>query len=128
MPLDGIGDVCGWHGNLLMVRNALMHEVHQLISPGFEPRDALVTYMLIDGLPLRVVNADPGLLPGLRAARARVLLDKLGSLEARPISPMGVLNEWRGKNVSLITLGEQFTTGQSRPSFPCDTRCWHSTG
>ncbi|WP_054007410.1 endonuclease/exonuclease/phosphatase family protein [Cypionkella psychrotolerans] len=118
VPLKGVGDAHGWHGNLLLVRNALVHEVHQLILPGFEPRGALVTDMLIDGQPLRVVNAHLGLLPGSRAAQARALLDKLGSLEARPTLLMGDLNEWRGKSASLKTLGEQFTIGQSRPSFP----------
>ncbi len=95
-----------------------MHEVHQLILPGFEPRGALVTDMMIDEQALRVVNAHLGLLPGSRAAQARALLDKLGRLEARPTLLMGDLNGWRGKSASLKTLGEQFTIGDPRPSFP----------
>ncbi len=118
VPLDDVGDAHGWHGNLLLVRNALVHEVHQLILPGFEPRGALVTDMEINGQPLRVVNAHLGLLPGSRAAQARALLDKLGSLEARPTLLMGDLNEWRGKSAALKTLGEQFTISDPRPSFP----------
>ena len=118
VPLDGVGDAHGWHGNLLLVRNALVNEVHQLILPGFEPRGALVTDMLIDGRPLRVVNAHLGLLPGSRAAQARALLDKLGSLEARPTLLMGDLNEWRGTSAALDTLGKQFTIAHPRPSFP----------
>ena len=118
VPLDGVGDAHGWHGNLLLVRNALVHEVHQLILPGFEPRGALVTDMMIDEQPLRVVNAHLGLLPGSRAAQARALLDKLGSLDPRPTLLMGDLNEWRGKSAALKTLGEQFTFGDPRPSFP----------
>ena len=31
---------------------------------------------------------------------------------------MGDLNEWRSKSVALKTLGEQFTIGHPRPSFP----------
>ena len=118
VPLDGVGNAHGWHGNLLLVRDALVHEVHQLILPGFEPRGALVTDMLIGGQPLRVVNAHLGLLPGSRAAQARALLDKLGSLEARPTLLMGDLNEWRGKGAALKTLGKHFTIGHPRPSFP----------
>jgi len=118
VPLDGVGEAHGWHGNLLLVRNALVHQVHQLILPGFEPRGALVTDIVIDEQPLRVVNAHLGLLPGSRAAQARALLDKLGSLEPRPTLLMGDLNEWRGKSASLKTLSEQFTIGPARPSFP----------
>ena len=118
VPLKGVGDAHGWHGNLLLVRNALVHEVHQLILPGFEPRGALVTDMLIDGQPLRVVNAHLGLLPGSRAAQARALLDKLGRLEARPTLLMGDLNEWRGKGAALKALGKQFSIALPRPSFP----------
>ena len=118
VPLDGVGDAHGWHGNLLLVRNALVHEVHQLILPGFEPRGALVTDMLIDGQPLRVVNAHLGLLPGSRAAQARALLDKLGGLEARPTLLMGDLNEWRGNGAALKALREHFSIAHPRPSFP----------
>jgi endonuclease/exonuclease/phosphatase family metal-dependent hydrolase len=34
VPMDEVGDAHGWHGNLLLVRNALVQEVHQLILPG----------------------------------------------------------------------------------------------
>lgn len=47
----------------------MVHEVHKLILPGFEPRGALVTDMMIDDQPLRVVNAHLGLLPGSSAAK-----------------------------------------------------------
>ena len=100
----GLGTFAQWNGRIFL--------------PGFEPRGALVTDMLIDGQPLRVVNAHLGLLPGSRAAQARALLDKLGSLEARPTLLMGDLNEWRGKSAALKTFGAQFTIGDPRPSFP----------
>ena len=55
---------------------------------------------------------------GSRAALARALLDKLAGLDARPTLLMGDLNEWRGKSAALKTLGEKFTTGPPRRSFP----------
>ncbi len=118
VPLAGVGAAHGWHGNLLLVRNALVHEVHQLILPGFEPRGAMVTDLVINGQSLRVVNAHLGLLPASRAAQARALIDKIGSLDARPTLLMGDLNEWRGKGAALKALGAQFTIGHPRPSFP----------
>jgi endonuclease/exonuclease/phosphatase family metal-dependent hydrolase len=118
VPLDGVGEAHGWHGNLLLVRNALVQEVHQLILPGLEPRGALVTDLLIAGHPLRVVNAHLGLLPGSRAAQARALLGKISGLDGRPTLLMGDLNEWRGAGAAFKALGKHFTIAPPRPSFP----------
>jgi endonuclease/exonuclease/phosphatase family metal-dependent hydrolase len=118
VPLDGVGDAHGWHGNLLLVRNALVQEVHQLILPGLEPRGAMVTDMVIAGQPLRIVNAHLGLLPGSRAAQARMLIDKVTALEGRPTLLMGDLNEWRNSGDALQTLDTHFQIAEARPSFP----------
>jgi endonuclease/exonuclease/phosphatase family metal-dependent hydrolase len=118
VPLDGVGDAHGWHGNLLLVRNALVQEVHQLILPGLEPRGALVTDLKIAGQPLRIVNAHLGLLPASRAAQARALIAKIDQLEGRPTLLMGDLNEWRGQSAALKTLGRHFQIAAARPSFP----------
>ena len=118
VPMDGVGDAHGWHGNLLLVRNALVQEVHQLILPGLEPRGALVTDLFIAGRPLRVVNAHLGLLKASRIAQVRALLDKIEGLEARPTLLMGDLNEWRGAGAAFQTLKKRFTFAQARPSFP----------
>lgn len=118
VPLEDAGDAHGWHGNLLLVRNALVQEVHQLILPGFEPRGALVTDLKFAGHPLRIVNAHLGLLPGSRAAQARALIDKISQLEGRPTLLLGDLNEWRGGGTALQVLGKHFRIAQARPSFP----------
>ncbi len=118
VPLDGVGDAHGWHGNLLLVRNALVQQVHQLILPGLEPRGAMVTDMVIAGQLLRIVNVHLGLLPGSRAAQARALIDKITALEGRPTLLMGDLNEWRNGGDALQTLGAHFKIAEGRPSFP----------
>jgi len=118
VPLDDAGDAHGWHGNLLLVRNALVQEVHQLMLPGLEPRGAMVTDLKIAGQPLRVVNAHLGLLPRSRAAQARAMIDKIGQLEGRPTLLLGDLNEWRGGGAALQTLGRHFQIAQALPSFP----------
>ena len=64
VPLEDVGDANGSHGNLLLVRNALVQQMHQLILPGMEPRGAMVTDMMIVGQPLRIVNAHLGLFAG----------------------------------------------------------------
>lgn len=118
VPLQGVGPAHGWHGNLLLVRNALVQAVHQLVLPGLEPRGALVTDLMIAGQPLRVVNAHLGLLPGSRAAQARALLDKIDGLENRPTLLMGDLNEWRRGGAAFQALGQYFTIAPPRLSFP----------
>lgn len=118
VPMDSVGNAHGWHGNLLLVRNALIQEVHQLILPGLEPRGALVSDLVIAGQPLRVVNAHLGLLQASRTAQVRALLDKIEGMEGRPTLLMGDLNEWRGAGATFQTLEEHFTFAQARPSFP----------
>ncbi len=118
VPLDEVGAAHGWHGNLLLVRKALVQEVHQLILPGFEPRGALVTGLAIAGQPLRIVNAHLGLFPGSRAAQARALIDKIDQLEGRRTLLMGDLNEWRGGGDAQLMLGKHFQIAEARASFP----------
>lgn len=118
VPLEGVGAAHGWHGNLLLVRNALVQEVHQLILPGLEPRGALVTDLVIAGQPLRIVNAHLGLLSASRAAQARALIDKISQMEGRPTLLLGDLNEWRGGGAALQTLAKHFEIAHAHPSFP----------
>jgi endonuclease/exonuclease/phosphatase family metal-dependent hydrolase len=98
--MDNVGDAHGWHGNLLLVRNAL------------------VTDLVIAGKPLRVVNAHLGLLQASRTAQVRALLDKIEGLEGRPTLLMGDLNEWRGAGAAFQTLEKHFTFAQACASFP----------
>lgn len=118
VPMQGLGPAHGWHGNLLLVRDGLVETVHQLALPGFEPRGAMVSDLVIAGRPLRIVNAHLGLLPASRAAQARALLDKLATLDDRPTLLMGDLNEWRARAAALVRLGTRFTFAEPRASFP----------
>lgn len=118
VPLKAAGAAHGWHGNLLLVRNALVQEVHQLILPGLEPRGALVTDLVIAGQPLRIVNAHLGLLPTSRAAQARALIDKITRMEERPTLLLGDLNEWRDGGAALQTLVTHFKIARPQASFP----------
>ena len=95
LPVKGVGPAHGWHGNLILAREADLDDLHQINLPGFEPRGALIADMTLSGLPMRVVAAHLGLLPGSRSAQVAAILDKLSGLEARPTLLMGDLNEWR---------------------------------
>lgn len=118
VPLESSGPAHGWHGNVLLVRDALVHDVHQLDLPGLEPRGAMVTDLMIGNHPLRVVNAHLGLLARARTLQARALLQKLTLLPERPTLLMGDLNEWRSTSKAMQTLGEHFDIATPQPSFP----------
>lgn len=118
IPLAKNGAAHGWHGNLLLVKNALIQDIHPLALPGFEPRGAMVTDLEFGGRPLRVINTHFGLLPRSRAAQARAIIDKIATLKDRPTLLLGDLNEWRGSAEMLRTLGERFQIVPPKPSFP----------
>ena len=119
VPVDGLRDAHGFHGNLILVRNALIEVVHHLDLPGLEPRGALMTDITIAGRPLRVIGAHLGLWPGSRSQQTRALLAKLDSLDPRPTLLMGDLNEWRGGNgSSLAPLMAHFGPSAMVRSFP----------
>lgn len=119
VPVDRLRDAHGFHGNLLLVRHGAVQEVHHMALPGLEPRGALVSDLVIGGQELRVVSAHLGLLSGSRRLQARAVLDKLGTLDPRPLLLMGDLNEWRyGPRSSLQSLKSVFTSQSRLRSFP----------
>jgi endonuclease/exonuclease/phosphatase family metal-dependent hydrolase len=119
VPVDRFRDAHGFHGNLLLVRHGAVQQVHNIALPGLEPRGALVSDVVIGGQELRVVSAHLGLLSGSRRLQARAILDKLGTLDPRPLLMMGDLNEWRyGPRSSLQSLKSVFTSQSKLRSFP----------
>ncbi len=96
VPLSLGGRAHGWHGNLLLARNAEVEAVRPLQLPGLEPRGALVVDLRHRGRPLRVIAAHLGLLRRSRLAQSRALVAALESEDdGRSTLLMGDLNEWR---------------------------------
>ena len=118
VPMPGADPAHGWHGNVLLLREAEVQALHRVTLPGLEPRGAMVTDMMIAGQPLRVVNAHLGLLSASRLAQARALMDKIAGLAGRPTLLMGDLNEWRIDGPAFQTFGKHFTIAPPRASFP----------
>ncbi len=97
----------GWHGNVVLVREAEIEEVQPIRLPGLEPRGAV----MIDLAPrsggrLRVVATHLGLLRASRLAQAEALVAALDNArfgrDARPSILMGDLNEWRLRRRSSL--------------------------
>jgi endonuclease/exonuclease/phosphatase family metal-dependent hydrolase len=118
VPIEGAGVAHGWHGNLILARNALVEVVHKITLPGLEPRGALMADLVLNGRPVRVIAAHLGLLPASRAAQAKLLLHRMELLPPRPTLLMGDLNEWRAEGRSLGHLTRFFTPAPPVRSFP----------
>lgn len=111
----------GWHGNVVLFRQGLVRDVHQVALPGLEPRGALVVDLDLEGgTELRIVAAHLGLLRRSRSQQTRMLLDVMRNRDERPTLLLGDLNEWRlGDRSSLKELGPAFgALPMPVPSFP----------
>ncbi len=120
VPLSGAYKSHGWHGNVLLVREAIIARAHQISLPGVEPRGALVVDLALGGSELRIVATHLGLLRRSRAGQIQTILEAIRFAEGRSIILMGDLNEWRlGKNSALQALEPIFgRLNQYVPSFP----------
>lgn len=109
----------GWHGNVILARSGVVHEVHPIRLPGLEPRGALIVDLELKGVALRIIAAHFGLLRRSRSQQASALLDATHSV-LRPTVLLGDLNEWRVRNrSSLMELLPHFGPVHAvLPSFP----------
>ena len=120
VPVSGARNGHGWHGNVLLVRAAKVHDAHRIRLPGVEPRGALVVDLDLDAGPLRIVAAHLGLLRRSRAQQAGAILDAIAARPERPTLVVGDLNEWRVCDRSALQrLGHLFgPLAPALPSFP----------
>lgn len=120
VPTGHDGPSHGWHGNLILVREAEVDQVQRLTLPGFEPRGALVSNLRIRGRNLRVIAAHFGLLPRSRRRQSKALADMLDdAADPFPTLLMGDLNEWRtGAGSPLAPLGRHFRPAPALRSYP----------
>ena len=119
VALPGGGPAHGWHGNVLLLREAEVDAVHRIDLPGLEPRGALIADLHHQGQPLRVIGTHLGLLSASRAAQTRHLMTLLAAMDTRPTLLMGDLNEWRGLDSAAFRhLAPHFKDTVALPSFP----------
>lgn len=121
VPLAGTTRAHGWHGNVVLFREGLIRDVHQVKLPGLEPRGCLITEIeFSNGSKLRIIAAHLGLLHRSRYQQTRMILDILGSRNEQPTILLGDLNEWRlGERSSLSVLTNAFGgTPAAVASFP----------
>ncbi|CAN5235996.1 endonuclease/exonuclease/phosphatase family protein [soil metagenome] len=95
VPIKPLRGSHGWHGNIVLIRNALALSAHQLVLPGVEPRGALVVDISLPAGHLRLIAAHLGLLRRSRARQIRAILSASVAEDGRPTILVGDLNEWR---------------------------------
>ena len=120
VPVTGAVKNHGWHGNVVLVREAAVHHIRQLVLPGVEPRGALVVDMESKSLHLRVIATHFGLLKQSRAKQVEAVLQAAQDAGERTLLLMGDLNEWRiGRRSGLTGLESIFGSFDAFvPSFP----------
>jgi endonuclease/exonuclease/phosphatase family metal-dependent hydrolase len=120
VPVTGRPRGRGWYGNLLLFREGIVRDVHQIDLPGVEPRGALVVDVDLDAGPLRIVAAHLGLLRRSRLQQTEAILTAVAARCERPTLLLGDLNEWRlGRRSSLRNFKSTFgPLTAALPSFP----------
>lgn len=124
VPVLGSTKSHGWCGNVLLFREGIVEDVHQVSLPGLEPRGALVADIELHGREgrsgLRVIAAHLGLMRWSRRQQADFILDLMQSRRERPTLLMGDFNEWRlGPGSALTRLEPVFgPLPPPIPSFP----------
>jgi endonuclease/exonuclease/phosphatase family metal-dependent hydrolase len=119
VPMPDNGPAHGWHGNVLLLRDAALQTAHRIDLPGLEPRGALIIDLLQGGRPLRVIAAHLGLWSGSRTAQAQHLTALLAGMDDRPRLLMGDLNVWRrAGSAALRHLASHFQDTVALPSYP----------
>jgi endonuclease/exonuclease/phosphatase family metal-dependent hydrolase len=110
----------GWHGNVVLVREAVVHHTHQIALPGVEPRGALVVDLEAKSLQLRVIATHFGLLRRSRAKQVETVMQSAQAAFGRTVLLMGDLNEWRiGKRSGIAGLEPIFGSFEFfAPSYP----------
>lgn len=111
----------GWRGNVLLFKEGVVRDVHQIVLPGLEPRGALVAEIdMKGGAELRVIAAHLGLLRWARRQQADMILELMRDRQDCPTILMGDFNEWRlGQGSSLSRLEPMFgPLPPALPSFP----------
>jgi endonuclease/exonuclease/phosphatase family metal-dependent hydrolase len=110
----------GWHGNLLLVKQGEVRDVHQMDLPGLEPRGAVLADLELVHGHVRVLAVHLGLLRQSRMAQLRTLIGLLPHDWSVPTIILGDMNEWRrDRRSSLGSLPPGFgPVGEFVPSFP----------
>jgi endonuclease/exonuclease/phosphatase family metal-dependent hydrolase len=117
VPLDTRPDSIGWHGNALLVSDAVVVARAGVIPlPTLEPRGAIWAEIIIAGRRLRIVGMHLDLSGIRRRQQIRAIIHHLAA-DAVPTVMMGDLNEWSTHGGALREFGPRYRVLSSGKSF-----------
>ncbi len=110
----------GWHGNAILVRQAINVLGHRRLTiPMVEPRGAVLADVELQGQPLRVVATHLSLIGACRRLQIASIMEQLHADENDvPVVILGDLNEWRRPSRQLRGLAPQYRVVSPGHSFP----------
>jgi endonuclease/exonuclease/phosphatase family metal-dependent hydrolase len=94
----------GWHGNVVLYRNSIVNQVHQLRLPGLEPRGALIVDFGIGEAAFRLLAVHLGLLRRSRKKQVEAIIEAADPNPDRHVVVIGDMNEWRLERRSALEL------------------------
>jgi endonuclease/exonuclease/phosphatase family metal-dependent hydrolase len=110
----------GWHGNVVLYRNSIVNQVHQLKLPGLEPRGALIVDFGIGKSSFRLLAVHLGLLKRSRRKQVEAIIEAADPHPQRHVIVVGDMNEWRLERRSALELFKSHFVEISAnlPSYP----------
>ena len=110
----------GWHGNVVLYRNSIVHHVQQLKLPGLEPRGAINVDFGKGNSFFRLIAVHLGLLRRSRKTQVAAIIEAADPHPQRHVIVMGDMNEWRlEKRSALKLLKSHFIEVSAKlPSYP----------
>jgi endonuclease/exonuclease/phosphatase family metal-dependent hydrolase len=109
----------GWHGNAVLVSDAVDILSHQTLElPVLEPRGAVLASLRVRGQALRIVGMHLDLSGLWRRRQARAILAQLAEDPGVPTLLMGDMNEWRAAAGCLADFAATHKLVLTGPSFP----------
>ncbi|WP_306153308.1 endonuclease/exonuclease/phosphatase family protein [Roseovarius sp. MMSF_3281] len=118
LPFGAPGGSLGWHGNAMLVRDAVqVIETAHINLPGLEPRGAIRAELATPLGPLRVIGMHLGLVQRYRLLQLGAINRALAVLPLRPTVFAGDFNDW-GNGMALDAAVKQVRFIPARASFP----------
>lgn len=94
----------GWHGNMVLYRNSIVHNVEQLNLPSLEPRGAIVVDFGIGKTSFRLLAVHLGLFRRSRKKQVAAIIAAADPHPLRHVIIIGDMNEWRLERRSALKL------------------------
>lgn len=117
-PLNVQTDSIGWHGNAILLRKSAELRQSDIIHlPCLEPRGAVMTEAVVNGIEVRLFGMHLDLSGLWRRRQAAAIVHAQAHLPAMPTVLAGDLNEWSAERGCLADFARHFRFTETGKSF-----------